>query len=228
MGSQNKVYMGNGGVLGVREVRRGGVESNAGWTKKSGKVYGLSGVSARAVLASGGIARGGVKRVGEVAKPKAVAAIPPKCDERASEMNAEEKRLADYLEVAQRMKKECDEAAAKQLAIPVSAESEEAAKPVFGLSEEENRAVESFEQMRAEKAAGEIEEKAEAEAEAIAAMRRAEEELAANECAELLEAVAKADESRETRAVLPELPLGDGAAKPSEGKRKRRRRRNRH
>lgn len=126
-----KIYFGDGGFRGMSEIRRSGSVNSRPSIRKSPSVYvggGMSvGVSTRTVLASGGIARGGVVQVKPTEKPKpvVVAVSSPKVEKKSDEcippmdergngcnekMTEKEERLADFLETAQEVKPKCDEA----------------------------------------------------------------------------------------------------------------------
>lgn len=125
-----KIYFGVGGFCGMSEIRRSGSVNSRPSIRKSPSVYmggEMSvGVSTRTVLASGGIARGGVVRVKPTVKPKpvVVAVSSPKVEKKLDEcmppmdergngcnekMTEKEERLADFLEAAQDAKAKCEE-----------------------------------------------------------------------------------------------------------------------
>ena len=125
-----KIYFGDGGFRGMSEIRRSGSVNSRPSIRKSPSVYmggEMSvGVSTRTVLASGGIARGGVVRVKATEKPKpvVVAISSPKVEKKSDEcmppmdergngcnekMTEKEERLADFLEAAQDAKAKCEE-----------------------------------------------------------------------------------------------------------------------
>ena len=125
-----KIYFGDGGFRGVSEIRRSGSVNSRPSIRKSPSVYmggGKSvGVSTRTVLASAGIARGGVVRVKPAEKPKpvVVAITSPKVEKKVDEcmppmdewgngcnekITEKEERLADFLEAAQDAKAKCEE-----------------------------------------------------------------------------------------------------------------------
>lgn len=237
-----KIYFGNGGFRGWREVRRAsGLESNAG-PKKESLVYSGGGVSPRVVLSSGGIARGETVRVSGEEKPSVKRGVFG-----IRSGTAVAKLDGDVAKPALREVKMVGREA-RIIGAKATAESKPKVQPP--MTEQEKRAADFFEQVMSRKPMPgtrmleEEEERRKVEEEAKAEEKPEVIPMEAKSVAEPIELPKPVEEvvvepkaevaaAAETRAVEPELPLGNSIAAEERsevgGRRKRRRgKKNRH
>ena len=229
--------MGRSGFDGVSRI---GTLGRSVGMQKQGKVYmGGAGISPRTVLSGGGISAGRMVTVGSatVVKPKEMQKPKPKVEAKAA-IHSEVKKVDKTVPALILSPEAADEC------VPPMDERGECGKPVEneGLTETEKRAVEFFEAVEGRRAAEAVDgnpPKAVDEVGVYAAVAVEEaleesptppanwqEEIArqADPPPETEETIAA--RVAETRAALPELPIGD-VPSVGEGRRKKRRRRRR-
>ena len=208
-----KIYFGDGGFRGMSEIRRSGSVNSRPSIRKSPSVYmggGMSvGVSARSVLASGGIVGGGMVGVGGgVPSPRVVTKPKP------------EKRLEEFSKAMAEKEMELIEADAKAEKFGEA----EVRKNMMEMAREPNLAaameeLPKYTEFSMNERGNGCNEKMTEKEERLADFL----EAAQDAKAKCEETDAPPTVEPTSAAVLPELPLGE--AVPAEGKRKRKRRR---